>query len=158
MTQGELVPGDVQKDPRNPLISDASAEQMRPWEVRYDNMQPNVFLDKGKYRLWYSSWTTCNSTADTHGTKADACAAVGYWPCSGVAAPKLAPGQGGMEARIAALMYAESEDGIVWTKPALGVITDADKTVNNKTDFTQNNIVALDNTVSSADPCGFALM
>jgi hypothetical protein len=141
----ELVPGEVVKDPRNPLISDASAEHMRPWEVRYDNMQPNVFFDKGKYRLWYSSWTTCNSTAGTHGTKGDACAAVGYWPCSGVAAPKLAPGQRGMEARIAALMYAESDDGIVWTKPALGVITDH-TTVDNITAFHQNNIVVLDTT------------
>ena len=141
----ELVPGDVVKDPRNPLISDANSEQMRPWEVRYDNMQPNIFFDQGKYRLWYSSWTTCNSTLGTHGTKGDACAAVGFWPCSGVAAPKLAPGQQGMEARIAALMYAESDDGIVWSKPALGVITD-DTTVANKTDFGQNNIVVLDNT------------
>ena len=42
-------------------------------------------------------------------------------------------------------MYAESSDGLTWTKPALGVINDT-RTVANTTDFAQNNIVVLDNT------------
>ena len=139
----KLVPGQAVKHAQNPLFSDANAAQMRPWEVRYDNMQPNVYYDASasKFRLWYSSWTTCDTTGTkSHGTKGDACSTKGYMPCSGVAAPQL-----GKQGRIAALMYAESADGTTWTKPALGVVTDS-RTVADKTNFSQNNIVVLDTT------------
>ena len=125
----ELVPGEVVKDPRNPLLSDANPAQLKPWEIRYDNMQPNVYLDGGKWKLWYSSWTTCEPSAATKGTKGDACATKGYWPCSGVSAPELGPA-----GRLPGLMFAESDDGIVWSKPALGVTNDS-RTTANKTDF-----------------------
>lgn len=138
----KLVPGQALKSPHNPLLSDANNEQMRPWEVRYDNMQPNVFFDGGVYKLWYSSWTTCDSDISTWGTSGDACSTVGFFPCSGVSAPKLAA-----KGRICALMYAESSDGIEWTKPALGVINDT-STVANTSGFGANNIVVLDNTGS----------
>ena len=140
VVDGKLMPGAVVKDTRNPLLSDANPHQLRPWEVRYDNMQPNVYYDRlyGKYRLWYSSWTTCQASNATKGTRG-ACSTKGYWPCSGVAGPLLGP-----LGRIAALMYSESEDGIVWTKPALGVVKDS-STTTDKTNFSQNNIVLLDN-------------
>eukprot|EP00729_Bicosta_minor_P008018 gene8018-22214_t len=130
MVDGKLVPGEARKHPSNPGI---------PWEVRYDNMQPNIYSDGGKYKLWYSSWTTCEASESTAGTRADACSSKGYWPCSGVVGPEL-----GKEGRIPALMYAESEDGITWTKPALGIVTDS-RTVANTTDFELNNIVILSN-------------
>jgi hypothetical protein len=135
----KLVPGEAVKHEANPLLSDGNSEQLKPWEVRYDNMQPNVFLDQGKYKLWYSSWTTCEASDSTRGTAGDACSTKGYWPCSGIIAPRLGP-----KGRIPALMYAESPDGIVWNKPALGIVTDS-KTTTNTTNFTQNNIVLLAN-------------
>ena len=102
-----------------------------------------MFYDQGKYRLWYSSWTTCDSSGTpSHGTKGDACSTRGYWPCTGVASPQL-----GRKGRVAALMYAESKDGVTWTKPALGVVSDS-STVANTTAFAQNNIVVLDSTGS----------
>ena len=102
-------------------------------------MQPNVYLDGGKWKLWYSSWVTCEPSAATKGTKGDACATKGYWPCSGVSAPELGPA-----GRLPGLMFAESDDGIVWSKPALGVTNDS-RTTANKTDFASNNIVLLGN-------------
>eukprot|EP01052_Picozoa_sp_SAG31_P024096 SAG31_NODE_2026_length_6641_cov_3.312290_7_plen_588_part_00 len=138
-----LVPGKAVKHPQNPLLSDANVAEMRPWEVRYDNMQPNVYFDRSDstWKLWYSSWTTCDTTGTpSHGTKGDACSTKGYWPCTGVAAPQL-----GAKGRTAALMYAESKDGVTWTKPAVGAVKDS-STVANKTDFSQNNIVVLDTT------------
>jgi len=134
-----LVPGRATKHPANPLFSDANAEQRKPWEVRYDNMQPNVYYDQGKYRLWYSSWTTCQSSASTQGTSGDACSTTPYWPCSGIVAPHLGPA-----GRIPSLLYAESDDGVTWSKPRLGVVSDS-STTSNKTDFASNNIVLTNN-------------
>src|SRR5689334_2746014 len=43
--------GPVTKSPANPLF-----REDRPWEVRFDNLYPNVLFDekKGRYRCWYS--------------------------------------------------------------------------------------------------------
>ena len=50
-TGSRLVLGPVQKHPGNPLF-----KEDRPWEVRFDNLYPNVTLDirDGIYRCWYS--------------------------------------------------------------------------------------------------------
>lgn len=141
-TGARLMPGEATKYPGNPLLSDAGPER-EPWEVRYDNMQPNVFLDNGTFKLWYSSSLTCQASNDTRGTKDDACGTKGYWPCSGVVAPKIGP-----KGRLWALMYAESKDGIEWTKPALGVVSDS-STTQNRSEFAANNIVLL-----GTDGCG----
>ena len=46
-----LVPGEAVKHPLNPLLSDANEEQMRPWEVRYDNMQARPRPPSGTLQL-----------------------------------------------------------------------------------------------------------
>ena len=38
---GTLVPGTPTKHTSYPLFSDGNPEQRKPWEVQYDNMQPN---------------------------------------------------------------------------------------------------------------------
>ena len=52
-----LAPGQAVKSPRNPLLSDSNSE--RPWEVRYDNMQPNVYLDGSICKSWRRSPAPC---------------------------------------------------------------------------------------------------
>eukprot|EP01045_Picozoa_sp_COSAG04_P016592 COSAG04_NODE_1397_length_6930_cov_2.619236_5_plen_309_part_00 len=136
-TDLELVPGDVVKSPANPVLSDANPAQARPWEVRYDNMNPNVYWDGGRYRLWYFAFTACDPANATRGTPADTCSNKPHWPCTGVPAASVGPG-----GRPGAQMYAESPDGIVWTKPALGLITDSSTTANTS-GFAENNILAL---------------
>lgn len=113
------MPGEIVKHHGNPVLSDAQGRE--PWEKRYDNMQPNVYLDEGKYKLWYSSSTICEPA--TTGP-ADTCSVIGSWPCSGI------PGATFKE-RDAALMYAESSDGMKWHKPALGLVKFKDNTSNN---------------------------
>ena len=64
----KLVPGEVVKHPGNPVLSD-DAPDKKPWELRFGNMQPNVFHEEGRYRLLYSAYTSCENvttgTADT---------------------------------------------------------------------------------------------
>ena len=52
-----LVYGPVQKDARNPVL-----REDKPWEMRFDNMQPNVYFDDaaGKWKAWYSSFSNCS--------------------------------------------------------------------------------------------------
>ena len=50
----ELVLGPVTKT-HSALIAEEE-----PWEMRFDNMQPNVWYDDGKWRAWYSTFSTCD--------------------------------------------------------------------------------------------------
>eukprot|EP01051_Picozoa_sp_SAG22_P013931 SAG22_NODE_1622_length_3962_cov_25.479420_2_plen_517_part_00 len=112
-----LVHGPVTKLPANPLL-EASA----PWELRFDNMQPNVWWDPepaggtksgraGRWRCWYSSFTSCggDTNADTCASHASNCSArYPLW------------GHGG---KTGALLYAESDAGLGgWRKPPLGLV------------------------------------
>ena len=51
-----LVLGAVEKHAGNPII-----REDRDYEMRFDNMQPNVWYDPQlkKWRCWYSSFTSC---------------------------------------------------------------------------------------------------
>eukprot|EP01052_Picozoa_sp_SAG31_P037925 SAG31_NODE_4976_length_2823_cov_1.737885_5_plen_258_part_00 len=55
-----LVLGRVTKK-TNDLIAEAE-----PWEMRFDNMQPNVWYDAPMWRAWYSTFSTCKFDNATH--------------------------------------------------------------------------------------------
>lgn len=77
----------------------------RKWEVRFDNSYPNVFWDpfEKKYRCYYSTFTRDISSSET---SLDDRKKAHYQPNTN---------------RIVSLCYAESSDGINWTKPNLGL-------------------------------------
>lgn len=58
----ELVLGPVTKE-----ASDLIAE-VEPWEMRFDNMQPNVWYDETQstWRAWYSTFSSCKFDNLTH--------------------------------------------------------------------------------------------
>lgn len=77
----------------------------KKWEVRYDNSYPNVFYDPyiKKYRAYYSTFTTdkgsSNFTLEERQNNT-------YQPSTD---------------RVVSLCYAESDDGVKWVKPNLGL-------------------------------------
>lgn len=81
-------------------------EDHRPWEVRYDNSYPTVFYDSylEKYRCYYSTFTTDNGSSQYNLEERKK---VNYHPSTD---------------RIVSLCYAESDDGVNWIKPNLGII------------------------------------
>jgi len=90
-----LVMGALAKEPRNPLfVAD------RPWENSLNNLYPNVVFDPDRrcFRLWYKC------------VLADKEAIAGMMP------PAMVHDVGWF------LLYAESVDGVTWTKPDLGLI------------------------------------
>eukprot|EP01079_Euglenida_sp_SAG-EU17-18_P005303 gene5304-948_t len=102
-----LALGKVSKHPAGAMI-----KEERPYEMRFDNMQPNVWYDPElrKWRAWYSTFTSCSKPKGT----------VPF--CNNV--PQQcgsAAGNTGGASRGTALLYAESADGFNWTKPDLGV-------------------------------------
>jgi hypothetical protein len=106
--------GTVTKDPRNPLLI-----QDKPWEPRLDNSYPNVIHtpsdSMGAYRLWYGGFIAGNHFNTSQGSM-----------------------------RVSALHYANSSDGIVWSKPALGLFDLAkvpECSTAAKAAGTQNNIL-----------------
>ena len=92
--------GTVQKHPANPLF-----KEDKPWEVRFDNLYPNVTLDirDGIYRCWYSPFIV---DAAVHTTPPEQRAKVRYNP----------------REREMGICHASSRDGIHWEKPALGLV------------------------------------
>jgi hypothetical protein len=98
--------GVVQKHASNPLLV-----QDQPWEMRLDNAYPNVVHDPadrtghGAYRLWYGGFIACKDCATSQGSD-----------------------------RVNAWHYANSSDGLAWTKPPLGIF--------NLTDCTQCSAAA----------------
>ena len=106
-TQGALViPGRIRKFENNPLFREGLYEQPSLfWEPRFDNGYPNVFYDplQKKYRCYYTGFvydetSTLVPIAERSHTEYKR---VGE--------------------RITGLLYAESPDGIKWTKPFLGI-------------------------------------
>ncbi|HIB89575.1 TPA: hypothetical protein EYO57_20695 [Candidatus Poribacteria bacterium] len=104
--------GTAHKHPANPLFGED-----RPWEVRYDNLYPNVLFDEEDkiFKCWYNPFIIDGATADTPVAQR---ASVAYGNVSN-------------SGREMALCYATSSDGISWHKPDLGIIEYASSRRNN---------------------------
>jgi len=104
-----LVLGCVRKDGRNPLLIED-----QPWEVRFDNLYPNVHWsrEKGWFECWYNPFIVCEATSNT--------------PDEEKRRIPYRPGK-----REMGLCYSRSRDGIVWEKPALGLVEFEGSTANN---------------------------
>lgn len=92
--------GTVKKHAANPLFG-----QERPWETDISHMYPNVVFDqeKGRYQMWYytrrkSEWARDITLGRAH------------------------PGSDPLAGGGTSICYAESQDGITWTKPELNVV------------------------------------
>lgn len=106
MSNAGLVPGEVEKDSGNPLFAEEFfSEPAKKWEVRYDNGYPNVFWDPylRRYRCYYTLFVR---DSDSESASLEERKERAYRPLPG---------------RVTALCYAESEDGILWTKPSLKI-------------------------------------
>merc|ERR1719389_601791 len=104
-------------DDRNVIDSDATLvlgtvskhgaviKEERDYEMRFDNMQPNVWYDPHlkKWRVWYSAFTSCSKPKTE----------VPY--CNNAPQQCGSPTKGGKASRGSGLLYAESDDGISWT-------------------------------------------
>ncbi|MBN1554837.1 MAG: hypothetical protein JXA11_08825 [Phycisphaerae bacterium] len=105
-----LFPGPVRKDSRNPLFGEE-----KPWEVRFDNLYPNVIFDPddGLFKCWYNPFIVDESVQRTPPEK------------RGEAQyDQLLP-------REMAVCYAVSRDGLVWEKPELGLVEFEGSAANN---------------------------
>ena len=103
-----LKVGTVCKHPDNPLFLED-----KPWEARIDNLYGNILYDSERgYRCWYNPYILD--------------------PIQDEVPPEERPttrhGSDGMES---GECYAESADGLVWTKPELGLIEFEGSTANN---------------------------
>ena len=102
----KLELGRVVKHPANPLfIEEYFADPPKAWEARLDNVYPSVIYDReeGIYKCWYKSFI--------------------YDELSNRTPLAQRPHQPyGESAREEGLLYARSEDGIHWEKPALGLV------------------------------------
>ena len=111
----DVVLGRVQKHPRNPLFGeDYFSVPSRRWETRFDNVYPSVVRDpdSGLFRVWYFSFLTDSDMAEVPLTER---------PSRTYGSPDREDG----------LLYAESLDGITWSKPELGLIEFQGSTANN---------------------------
>ncbi|MAE59909.1 MAG: hypothetical protein CMJ49_00980 [Planctomycetaceae bacterium] len=96
-----LAVSPVQKHEANPLFGED-----KPWEVRYDNVYPNVLWDEmqQKYRCWYNLFLVDPGTTEV---------------------PREQRAHATYDAqrpREHGICYAESDDGLNWTKPQLGLV------------------------------------
>jgi len=105
----QLSPGKVQKDTRNPLF-----REDRPWEARFDNLYANVLFEERdkRFKCWYSPFIIDEAVS---ATPREQRAAIPYKPRN----------------REMGVCYAESKDGLVWTKPRLGLVEFSGSTSNN---------------------------
>ena len=105
----------------------------RPYEMRFDNMQPNVWYDpvaypgRKKWRAWYSAFTSCTKTAKDKtpfcNNQPQTCGTTN-------------PTGGG---RTSGLLFAESDDGFNWTKPDLNMAEFPAKSGNMKNNLLEND-------------------
>ena len=104
-----LMVGTTVKHPANPLFVED-----KPWEVRFDNLYPNVLYDRRRrlYRCWYNPFIVDQLASETPREKR------GEVPYKNMH----------MEL---GLCYAESDDGIGWTKPDLDLVDFEGSTANN---------------------------
>jgi hypothetical protein len=105
-----LTLGTARKDRNNPLFGED-----RPWEARFDNLYANVIYDEQDklYKCWYSPFIVDRSARGMTLEERDS---KRYRP----------PGN-----REMGICYATSRDGILWDKPALGIVEFNGSTRNN---------------------------
>lgn len=118
-SDAELVFGKVSKHPGGAMV-----KEEREYEMRIDNGQPNVWFDPalGKWRAWYSAFTSCSkpkATVPICNNASQQCGTVSGGPGYSSAA------------RGTGLLYAESDDGVSWYKPDLGLVSWKGSTANN---------------------------
>ena len=108
MENVRLVLAAAEKDTaNNPLFSEGFfSTPSLPWEARYDNAYPNVIYDP-KYKKYRCYYTFCSKDEESTSTPRQERAKRDYRP---------------MPTRIASLGYAESDDGVHWVKPSLGLV------------------------------------
>jgi hypothetical protein len=104
-----LTVGMVKKHPANPLlVAD------KPWEIAFGNMYPSIIYDETDelYKCWYNSWVIDKAHETTplnqRHTKL-------YKP---TLRALTKPGE---HSRVTGLCYAESQDGLHWTKPMMDI-------------------------------------
>ncbi|OHB76516.1 MAG: hypothetical protein A2W31_13560, partial [Planctomycetes bacterium RBG_16_64_10] len=97
-----LALGRVEKNSHNPLFIED-----KPWEVRFDNLYANVLFDEAQqlYKCWYNPFIIDEVTSNTPPAEWQR-VPYGYQP----------------KTREMGLCYATSKDGLVWTKPELGLV------------------------------------
>ena len=105
--------GPVSKDAANPLLAEDKI-----WDVRWDNTYITARHDSatGKFRMWYNGFVSCggySQGADEPGTK-NACGHPEWHRSFGKAG--LIPWPNSPGRPMSALMYAESTDGVKFTK------------------------------------------
>ena len=124
-----LVLGKAHKHPGNPLFGED-----RPWEDRYDNGYPNVILDEqdGLYKCWYDPFMYDQAVRQTPAARRSQ---ITYLKAmQALRDPNHRTREMGM-------CYAQSVDGLNWTKPPLGIIDwDGDRA---------NNIVIRDESLGA---------
>lgn len=112
----QMVLGPVKKSKGNPLL-----KEDQPWEMRFDNMQPNTWWDpeRSKWRLWYNTFSSCSkpiSEVPDCQAKASPC------PDLNTASPGIKRKSVGVS-RGGVICYADSDDGVTWHKPNLGLVS-----------------------------------
>lgn len=108
MDNARLMLAAAEKDTaNNPLFhEDFFSTPSLPWEARYDNAYPNVIYDP-KYQKYRCYYTFCSKDEESTSTPRAERAKRDYRP---------------MPTRITSLGYAESDDGVHWVKPSLGLV------------------------------------
>jgi hypothetical protein len=98
----ELQLGTTTKSLQNPLIVED-----RPWEVRFDNVYPNVIFDSEfrQFKCFYSPFIVDENVASTPASQQST---VRY---------RVTP------SREMGLCYATSRDGLKWERPDLGIVS-----------------------------------
>jgi hypothetical protein len=93
--------GSVEKEPRSPLLVED-----KPWEIRFDNMYPNVIYDTDDriFKMWYDPFIVDDAVTKTPLEKRKE---IRYHETP---------------TREMGICYATSKDGIVWEKPELGLV------------------------------------
>ena len=115
-----VTPGSARKDSQNPLFG----EEL-PWEVRCDNLYPNVIFDPADnlYKCWYNPFIIDAATTDTPPPQRQR----GAYR----AALAKAAAEPHRTHREMGLCYAVSADGVRWQKPELGLVEFNGSTRNN---------------------------
>ncbi len=106
MTNAAIKVNHPIKDERSPFFTEGIYENPSlPWEPRFDNGYPNVIYDENakKYRCYYTLFIKDPSSTSTPREER-------------LDHPYLTSG------RVTGCAYAESDDGIHWVKPKLGVV------------------------------------
>ena len=138
-----LVLGPVEKDPANPVI-----KEDKPWEMRFDNMQPSVWYDSAAagWRCWYNSFSRCGPKGYEHthdcqrGPSDCTMAALPTSKSLRLSAAASAQERTGLgsSGRQGVMCTATSSNGSVWVKPNLGLVKWGATPENASTD---NNII-----------------